>query len=87
VNLSVSGAGVVVPEEAGGDVGDEFELTVGDSSTPVKIREIRDLGPGGNVYHGVEFLNPAPQDLLDVLNDVINSQNPGELEDRWNRSM
>jgi len=52
----------------------------------VKIRESRDLGPGGNVYHGVEFLTPAPDDLLDVLNDVIDSQNPGELEDRWNRS-
>ncbi len=86
VNLSVSGAGVVVPEEAAGTVGDEFELTVGDSSTPVKLRETRDLGPGGNLYLGVEFLTPAPDDLMSVLNEVIDAQSPEELEARWNRS-
>jgi hypothetical protein len=85
VNLSVSGAGVVVPDESAAEVDDQFELTVGDSSTPVLVREIRELG-ASSTYYGVEFLNPAPSELMDVLNEVIDAQDPGELEARWNRS-
>jgi hypothetical protein len=84
VNLSVSGAGVVVPDDSAGTVGDEFELTVGDSSTPVKLREIRDF-VGGTLYYGLEFLTAAPEELMDVINGVIDAKDP-ELEDRWNRS-
>jgi hypothetical protein len=87
VNVSVTGAGVVASDESRAEVGDEWLLTMGETSAMVKVREIRDLGSKGTLYYGVEFLSDTPDELIQVLNEVIESQSEEQLETVWNRSV
>jgi hypothetical protein len=86
VNLSVSGAGIVVPDDSPTTIGDELELTVGETSISVKVREIRDLESAGTTYYGVQFITPIPAELIQVLNEVIDAEDANQLEEVWNRA-